>query len=421
MPRVLLLLIVALLAAPASAAARPGELDPGFGGGAAVLLGRSGADLSGAAVALQGDGRATVVGSDNGRGFLVARLRASGRADRSFGRRGSLTLRIDGAARAGVRDVALFRDGRILVAGTVTIGGVRRFAVARLQPGGNLDPNFGTDGVAVVGPPGAQLEAMALQPEGELVLAGSAPGTAGRRAVLVMRLLADGTPDPAFGSGGAVDSRGVKLAGRARDVLVLPDGRIALAASVEAGRAARATFLAARLTVAGAFDPSFDGDGVARVATTTRRLRGGGAAALALDRRGRLLLAGSARGAGGRDDATVARLTRDGGADPRFGREGVARLTDPRGRSLRITAMRRDARGRLVLAGRASGLGAAVLRLRGDGRRDRSFGAGGLFGGPLPRTRPAALALRGDAAVVIAGSARIGGRDNLAVARLRGR
>ena len=58
----------------------------------------------------------------------------------------------------------------------MTLGGVRRFAVARLQPGGNLDPNFGTDGVAVVGPPGAQLEAMALQPEGELVLAGSVPG-----------------------------------------------------------------------------------------------------------------------------------------------------------------------------------------------------------------------------------------------------
>ena len=67
----------------------------------------------------------------------------------------------------------------------------------------------------------------------------------------------------------------MKLAGRARGVLLLPDGRIALAASVEGGRAARATFLAARLTPAGAFDPTFDGDGVARVATT----RGGCAAA----------------------------------------------------------------------------------------------------------------------------------------------
>jgi hypothetical protein len=82
--------------------------------------------------------------------------------------------------------------------------------------------------------------------------------------------------------------------------------------------------------------------------------------------------------------------------------------------------MRRDARGRLVLGGFASGLGAAVLRLHGDGRRDRAFGAGGLFGGPLTRTRIAALALRRDAAVVFAGSARIDGRGHLAVARLLG-
>jgi uncharacterized delta-60 repeat protein len=246
------------------------------------------------------------------------------------------------------------------------------------------------------------------------VLAGSVPNGP-RRAVFVMRLLADGSPDPGFGRRGAVDSTAVKLAGRARDVLVLPDGRIALAASVEAGRAARATFLAARLTAAGAFDPSFDGDGVARVATTTRRMRGGGAAALARGRGGRLILGGTARGAGGREDATVVRLSADGR------RAGVTRLSDPRGRSLRIAAMRRDARGRLLLGGRASRLGAAVLRLRGNLRRDRSFGAGGLAGGRLPRTRPAALATRGDGSVVIAGSARIDGRDRVAVARLLGR
>jgi uncharacterized delta-60 repeat protein len=416
-----LLAILLLLALPAAALARPGELDQRFAGGGDALIGRPGADFEGAAVTLQGDGRVVAAGSD-GHGFVVARFRGTGARDPSFGhRRGLTVVRFGGATRAAARAVALFRDGRILVAGTVTRDGVDRLGVARLQPGGNLDPNFGSNGVAVVGPPGAQLEAMALQPEGELVLAGSVPNAEkSRRAVLVMRLLADGSPDPGFGTGGAVDSAAVGLAGRARDVLVLPDGRIALAASVERGRAARATFLAARLTAAGAFDPTFAGDGVARIATTTRRLRDGGAAAIARDRRGRLLLAGTARGAGGRDDATVARLTPDGRADRRFGRSGVQRLIDPHGHSLRIAAMRRDARGRLVLGGVAPGLGAAVLRLRGDGRRDRSFGAGGLFAGPLTRTRIVALALRRDAAVVFAGSARIDGRGRLAVARLLG-
>jgi uncharacterized delta-60 repeat protein len=421
-PRCLLFTLFALLALPAGAVARPGQPDPRFGDGGDAVLGRAGANFKGAAVALQGDGRAVVAGSD-GRRFLVARFRGSGDPDPTFGRgRGHAFVHFPGATRAAARAVALFRDGRVLVAGTVRVDGTDRLGVARLQPGGNLDPNFGSGGVAVVGPPAAQLEAMALQTEGELVLAGSVPNPKkSRRAVLVMRLLADGSPDPDFGSDGAVDSSAVDLAGSARDVLVLPDGKIALAASVEHARAARATFLAVRLTAAGAFDPSFDDDGVARVATTPWRLRDGGAAAIALERGGRLMLAGTARGLRGRADATVVRLTPDGRPDRRFGRAGVRRFVDPRGRSLQIAAMRRDARGRLVLGGSATGLGAAVLRLGRDGRRDRSFGRRGLSGGRLRRTRIAALALRRDGAVVLAGTARVDGRDNLAVARLLGR
>ena len=406
------LALLFLLAFPAAAQARAGDLDPSFAGGAAALLQRAGANLSGSAVAVQGDGRATVVGSD-GRGFLVARFTAHGRLDRSFGRGGSMTIGFGGVA-GGARAAALFRDGRILVAGTVTVGGVRRFAVARLQPGGHLDENFGDGGAVVVGPAGAHLEAMALQPEGELVLAGSVPAGP-RRAVLVMRLLADGSPDPAFGRGGVVDSTAVKLAGRARAVALRPDGRILLAVSAEAGRASRATFIAAMLTPGGVFDPAFGGDGIARIATTSRRLRGGGAAALVLGRGGGLILAGTARGAGGRDDATVVRVRPDGS------RGSVNRLVDPHRRSLQIASMRRDARGRLVLGGRASRLGAAVLRLRASGRRDRSFGQGGLMPGRLPRTRPAALALLRDGDIVLTGRARIGRRDRLVVARLQGR
>ena len=161
--------------------------------------------------------------------------------------------------------------------------------------------------------------------------------------------------------------------------------------------------------------PTFDGDGVTRVTTTTRRTRGGGAAAIALGRHGRLILGGTARGGGGREDATVVRLNRDGSP------AAVTRLIDPHGRSVRIAAMRRDPRGRLVLGGRASGLGAAVLRLRANGHRDRSFGEGGLAAGDLPRTRPAGLALRRDGDVVLTGKARFERRDWLVVARIEGR
>ena len=264
----------------------------------AALLGRAGAHLSGAALALQGDGRATVAGQRRarlpGRALRRARrarplLRPPRPADASASRRD---------ARGGARAVALFRDGRILVAGTVTLGGVRRFAVARLQPGGNLDANFGAGGVAVVGPPRARSSRRWRCSPRASSCSPARCRPAPRRAVLVMRLLADGTPDPAFGARRRrrLDRASSSRAARAT-CSCCPTGGSRWRRRSSAARAARATFLAARLTPAGAFDPTFGGDGVARVATTTRRLRGGGAAALALGRRGRLILAGTARGA----------------------------------------------------------------------------------------------------------------------------
>lgn len=406
MPKLLspVLAAVLLLAAPAAAGARAGDLL------ATSVVGHGRVNLSGHAVAVQGDGRATVVGSRNGHAFLITRLRRDGTPDRTFGHRGTKTIRFGGASAATAQAVALFRDGRIVVGGTVTFGGVRRFTAVRLLPGGQLDPNFGTGGAVVAGPLGAQLEALALQPTGEIVLAGSAEAGP-RRAVLVVRLRPDGSLDRGFGSGGAVDSTGVRLAGRARAVAVMPDGRIALAVSPERGRTARGTFVAARLNPDGTFDPTFGGDGVARIATTSRRVHDGGAAALALGSQGRLLLAGTARGGGGREDATVVRVNADG--SPAL----VRRLRDPRGRSVRIVAMRRDEHGRIVLAGRVSGLGAAVLRLRGSLRRDRGFGSGGMVAPGLRRTRPAALAVR-PRTIVMAGSARVGGRGRLVAVRL---
>src|SRR4051794_40455897 len=203
MRRLTCLLIALFLATAAQALARADTLDAGFGRHGVTLLGRAGADFGAGAVRLMSDRRVLAAGTD-GPGFLVARLRASGTPDPSFGRRGRLSVHFPGASRASARGVALFRDGRIVVAGTVAIGGVRRLAVTRLLPGGHLDPNFGSDGIRLAGPPDAQLEAMALQPEGEIVLAGSTPAGA-RRAPLVMRLLPDGTPDRRFGTRGVLD------------------------------------------------------------------------------------------------------------------------------------------------------------------------------------------------------------------------
>jgi uncharacterized delta-60 repeat protein len=423
MSRAPVLALLMLLAAPAAASARAGDVDGAFGRDGSVTLQSLGADVRAGAIALQPDGK-IVATADSGEGLAVVRLTAEGALDRRFGSRGQVQVAVPGAS---ARAVALFRDGRILVAGTVARpAGPGRVVVARLLPSGELDPSFGADGVALVGPEGATVESMAVARDGEVVLGGSVP-RGERAAVLVMRLLPDGTPDPDFGTAGEVESDVSLLPGRATGVVVLADGGVAVAAAPELGRIDPGTFVALRLTPAGAFDPAFDGDGVVRVQTTARRLGDGGAAAIALGPGGRLVLAGTSRGSRGRDDATVVRLSPDGALDPRFAGAGAVRLVAPGRRSVHVDALARAPGGRLVLAGRSRGA-AAIMRLTAAGRRDRGFALGGLMiaalghppGGHRSSSPIAAVAVRSDGRIVTAGAS--AGRDSFypTLARLRG-
>ena len=378
MRRVLLLALVAL-AAPATAGARPADPDRSFGSGGTTTLASLGPDVLARGVAIQADGK-VVAAVDSGGGLSVVRLTRRGRLDRGFGVRGRVKVALAGASAAAARDIAVFRDGRILVAGFADTSalGDRRAVVARLLPGGDLDPSFGADGVAVVGPLGSDVEAMALGPDGEVVLAGSVPNGPGS-AVQVMRLLPDGTPDPGFGGGdGAVDSAGAGLEGRARDAIVLAGGGVALAAGPAAGTRSLGTFFAVRLTPAGDFDPSFDADGITSVVTSSRTLTEGGSAAIAPGPAGRLVLAGTTRGRRGRDQAIVLRLLADGTLDRRFGRGGEQRVSARGSGSLRLEALGRLRSGRLVAAGRSDGSRAPLLGLSAGGRSDTRFGPRGL-------------------------------------------
>lgn len=422
MPRALLLALALLLAAPAGALARAGDLDRSFGSSGSVTFQSLGPDVYFTAVAVQPDGR-VVAAADRGNGLTVVRLTRSGAVDRRFGTRGRVQIKIPGAA---ARDIAVFRDGRILVAGTVAPDAEpSRMVVARLLPAGDLDPNFGEEGVSVVGPEGSQVDSMALARDGEVVLGGSL-ARPDRSSALVLRLLADGTPDPGFGAGGAVDSKTVGVPGRARDVIVLADGSVAAAVAPELGRVDPSVFVALRLTPTGAFDPAFDQDGVVAVSTTELRMSDGGAAGIVPGPGGSLILAGTVRGERGRDDPLVIRLTAAGLLDPGFGRNGGLRLIASSGRSVHIDALARAHGGRLVLGGHSKGV-AALLRLTPGGRRDTRFGRGGARfvalgrppGGHRSSSLVTGLAALSDGRIVTAGA--VAGRRSFypVVARLR--
>jgi uncharacterized delta-60 repeat protein len=199
-----------------------GRLDRRFGSGGLVVTDRgiaAGASVS--ALALRPDGTIVAAGNAGDRAVL-ARYLPDGRPDPSFGREGSLIV---GAGLISAWALELDERGRMVVAGQGgVVGGPYDVAVARFLPDGSPDPSFGGDGVVTTdfGSTGERAAAVALQPDGSVVAAGSSGAS-----FAVVRYLADGTQDSAFGQGGVVTAGPGIGAGQA--LVAGPDGRLVVA------------------------------------------------------------------------------------------------------------------------------------------------------------------------------------------------
>lgn len=180
-----------------------GALDPGFGQGGKQLFDLGAVDVPGA-VAVQADGKSVVVGTSNGK-VAVVRVRADGEADATFSSDGLLLLdelaaRPDAANLADRSTaLALQDDGKLLLANRSASGD---FAVARLNPNGQLDASFGAGGLVTVDFGGEDdADALVVQDTGEVIVIGTSL-EGGVASTGVAALDAAGALIPAFGQGG---------------------------------------------------------------------------------------------------------------------------------------------------------------------------------------------------------------------------
>jgi len=259
-----------------------GALDPEFGIGGKVFTPFGESNGSGAlAAAVQSDGKVVVVGhaanpEAHHDTFALARYNTDGSLDTEFGVDGQVLTAVNPETGAGPEDransVAIDGEGRILIAGE-TGSFLYDFAVARYTRDGALDVSFGTGGTVVTDFGGDdRANSVAVQPDGRIVVGGSGWQTAGEDAsgaeeFAVARYLDDGTLDSSFGTGGIVvtDFRGGD--DRGQTVLLRPDGRIALAGTIQLSGGCspnvceRYGFGMAQYTDAGAPDASFGTEG----------------------------------------------------------------------------------------------------------------------------------------------------------------
>ena len=182
---------------------------------------------------------------------------------------------------------------------------------------GDLDPSFGSNGVAAYpfGGGSAQIDSLALQPDGKLVLAGTANDPSGNPAVLLARLNPNGTLDSSFGNGGSVikqfDTSATPVS-RAHAVLVQPDGKILVGTDGP---------LVVRFDSSGKLDPTFGSGGVVPAPALADAIAPS-IDALALQQDGSILVGGT-RPVASVAELIVGRVDSAGKPDPNFGTGGV--------------------------------------------------------------------------------------------------
>jgi len=266
-------------------------------------------------------------------------------------------------------------DEKILVAGYTTSSSAKQFAIARYQRSGALDETFSVDGKLIISnailPNEAYANAIALQPDGKIVVAGQAyNGTDSDFAVI--RLLSDGTMDNTFGTNGKVM---VNIFGLdyCKAMALQPDGKIVLAGySISTGGIGIYKSTVARLLPNGTLDASFDTDGKVELGGTI----GADEINSVNIYNNKIIICGYELN----QDLVAYRLNADGSLDNTF--DGDGKVVTDFGMDQALgwcSAIQPD--GKLIMGGRlALATGVMVLvRYNADGSLDNTFSDDGIY------------------------------------------
>ena len=255
-----------------------GSPDPGFA-----------APYGATALALQPDGKVLIGGNS------LLRVTSTGADDPSFAQ-----APVAGAGGFGFTDAILVQpDGRIVTGGTYfssssgqSLGGT----VARYETSGALDPSFNTSAVYGTSSTSVssnnRLYALALQPDGKILVGGNFRVVGGTPRPGFARLNANGTLDAGFAPNRAQTGTVFALA-------LQPNGRVLLGGTTSNPNPAPAYANLARVLDNGQFDASF-----AATANPNGPVR-----ALLVQPDGAIVLAGSFTAVGGQPAVGLARIT----------------------------------------------------------------------------------------------------------------
>jgi uncharacterized delta-60 repeat protein len=322
------------------------------------------------ASAIQADGKIIVGGGFtqyNGtvRNYL-ARLNFDGTLDSNFNTGVGFN--------AGVNAIAVQPDGKIIVAGDFTsFNGVSMFNIARLNSDGTIDGTF-TSGLGFNG--GVYTNALAIQSDGKIIAGGPFTSFNGTTVNRIARLNSDGTLDITFNTGTGFNSTVYSLA-------VQTDGKINVGGSFTSFNGSSINRIC-RLNSNGAIDPTFTiGTGMNNIV-----------ASVTAQADGKIIASGYFTSYNGTTTNGMVRLNSDGTVDGTF-ITGTGFAGPPI-----ITKLQAD--GKIIAGGGFTlynGISAnRIIRLNTDGTLDASFNIGTGFDNSV-----VSLSIQPDERIVVVG------------------
>ncbi|HEY8749596.1 MAG TPA: hypothetical protein VIM11_16555, partial [Tepidisphaeraceae bacterium] len=180
-----------------------GQLDNNFAQSGRQLFGLGQGNNGLGAIALQGDGKIVAAGAE-GSSVVVVRLTESGEADGAFGASGmatvaSLSARTDLGEPDRSEGLAIASNGDILVANRTTGG---NFGLARLNPNGTVNVNFGVKGLVTADFGGDDdADSIVVQNRGQILVVGTSLQSSGAKTA-VAAFDSTGSPITSFGTQG---------------------------------------------------------------------------------------------------------------------------------------------------------------------------------------------------------------------------
>jgi uncharacterized delta-60 repeat protein len=187
-------------------------------------------------------------------------------------------------------------DGKILIGGALaTYNGTARRCIARLNADGSLDTGF-NPGTGALNP----VYAIALQPDGKIIIGGSFTLYNGTARNYIARLNADGNIDTGFDPGSGAN-------GYVRAIALQPDGKIIIGGDFTTYNGTGRNYIA-RLNADGSLDATFNPGSGANDKIQT----------MALQSDGKTLIGGDFTAYNGTGRNRVARINADGSLDAAF-------------------------------------------------------------------------------------------------------